>query len=109
MKELTKRLAKFRDDRDWAQFHTPENLAKSIMIEGAELLEHFQWDNHYKLEEVEEELADVMSYCMLMAERLNLDLEAVINRKIDKNERKYPADLVRGSSKKYTEYKHNKR
>ncbi len=107
MKEITARLAKFRDDREWAQFHTPENLAKSIMIEGAELLEHFQWDNNYNIEDVKEELADVMSYCMLMAERLNIDLEQTINAKIAKNEKKYPADMVRGSSKKYTEYKHN--
>lgn len=105
MEELIKRLAKFRDDRDWAQFHTPENLAKSIVLESAELLEHFQWNNAYDLEELKDELADVMSYCMLMAERLDIDLETAIHHKIDKNEAKYPADMVRGSSKKYTEYK----
>ena len=105
MEELIKRLATFRDARDWAQFHTPENLAKSIMIEGAELLEHFQWDNNYNREEMVEELADVMSYCMLMADRLDIDIEQAIHNKIDKNEAKYPADQVRGSSKKYTEYK----
>lgn len=105
MEELMKRLAEFRDARDWAQFHTPENLAKSIMIEGAELLEHFQWDNHYDREAMMEELADVMCYCMLMADRLDIDIEQAIHNKIDKNEVKYPAEIVRGSSKKYTEYK----
>lgn len=105
MEEIIKRLAKFRDDRDWAQFHTPENLAKSIMIEGAELLEHFQWDNNFNREALSDELADVMAYCMLLAERLDINLEEAIYRKIEKNEAKYPADQVRGSSKKYTEYK----
>jgi len=105
MEEVIKRLAAFRDARDWAQFHTPENLAKSIMIEGAELLEHFQWDNTFEKEAMVEELADVMSYCLLMADCLGVDLEQAIHKKIDKNEMKYPADQVRGSSKKYTEYK----
>ena len=106
MEKIIRRLAKFRDDRDWAQFHTPENLAKSIMIEGAELLEHFQWDNNIDITDVSEEIADVMAYCMLLADRLGINMEEAMNRKIDKNEEKYPADLVRGSSKKYTEYKH---
>lgn len=105
MEDLIKRLAKFRDDRDWAQFHTPENLAKSIVLEAAELLEHFQWDDRFDEGALQEELADVMCYCMLLADRLDIDLKAAIHDKIDKNEAKYPADLVRGSSKKYTAYK----
>ncbi|MDA3847383.1 MAG: nucleotide pyrophosphohydrolase, partial [Vallitaleaceae bacterium] len=64
MEELIKRITTFRDDRDWKQFHTPENLAKSISIEAAELLEHFQWGQKYNQEDVEEELADVMTYCI---------------------------------------------
>ncbi len=105
MDELKKRLTKFRDDRDWRQFHTPENLAKSITIEAAELLEHFQWDGTFNKDEVSDELADVMSYCLLMADVLDIDLEGAIHQKIDKNEIKYPADQCKGSSKKYTEYK----
>ena len=109
MKELTERLRAFRDERDWAQFHTPENLAKSIAIESGELLEHFQWDSSFDLQEVSDELADVMCYCMLMADRLGIDLEQAINGKIDKNIAKYPADMVRGSSRKYTEYRQESR
>lgn len=105
MEDVIKRLIQFREDRDWTQFHTPENLAKSIVLEAAELLEHFQWDDKFHKEEVSEELADVMAYCILMADRLGIDIVQAINDKIDKNEKKYPADLVRGSSKKYTEYK----
>lgn len=105
MKDVITRLVNFRDERDWYQFHTPENLAKSIVLEAAELLEHFQWDDRFDMEEVSEELADVMSYCILMADRLGIDIVQAMNDKIDKNEKKYPADQVRGSSKKYTEYK----
>ena len=105
-KETYDRLMKFRDDRDWSQFHTGENLAKSIMIEAGELLEVFQWsDKEKSLDKVKEELADVFMYSMLMADRYHLDIDEIINKKLDQNEQKYPADLVRGSSKKYNEYK----
>lgn len=105
-KETYARLMKFRDDRDWSQFHTGENLAKSIMIEAGELLEVFQWSNQEKsIDKVKEELADVFMYATLMADRYNLDIDQIINEKLDSNEKKYPADLVRGSSKKYDEYK----
>lgn len=97
---------KFRDDRDWSQFHTGENLAKSLMIEAGELLEVFQWTEQEKsIDKVKEELADVFMYAMLIADHYHLDIDEIINRKMDSNEKKYPADKVRGSSKKYTEYR----
>ena len=105
-KETYDRLMKFREDRDWAQFHTGENLAKSICIEASELLEVFQWTEKEKsVDKVKEELADVFMYAMLMADRYHLDIDQIINEKLDQNERKYPVDQVRGSSKKYNEYK----
>ena len=105
-KETYDRLIKFRDDRDWSQFHTGENLAKSLCIEAAELLEVFQWDHKEKsIDKVKEELADVLSYCYLMADHYHLDVDEILNKKLDANEAKYPADIVRGSSKKYNEYK----
>lgn len=103
MKEATmNRIRKFTVDRDWDQFHTPANLAKSISIEANELLECFQWDeDHYDLEHVKEELADVMTYCVDMLQALDLDMDEVINSKMDKNESKYPVEKSRGSSVKY--------
>ena len=103
MKETIERIRKFRDERDWSQFHTPENLAKAINIEAGELLEHFLWDNNYNKKEVCDELADVLVYCVHMADSLNVDIEEIINKKMDKNEKKYPVEKARGSSKKYTE------
>ncbi len=103
MKEETlKRIRDFTDDRDWDQFHSPENLAKSIVIESAELLECFQWDNeHYDLNAVKEELADVMVYCQNLADKLGLDPDEIINAKMDKNEKKYPVEKAKGKSTKY--------
>jgi len=104
--ETYNRLMKFRDDRDWSQFHTGENLAKSLVIEAGELLEVFQYsDKEKSVDKVKEELADVFMYAMLMADRYHLDIDENINEKMDSNERKYPADKVRGSSKKYNEYR----
>lgn len=103
MEELIKRIKKFRDDRDWEQFHSPENLAKSIVIEAAELLENFQWNSDYDEDNVKEELADVMNYCLLLADRLNIDVIENMHKKIDKNEKKYPVHKAKGTSKKYTE------
>ena len=104
--ETYDRLMKFRDDRDWSQFHTGENLAKSLVIEAGELLEVFQYDTQEKsVDKVKEELADVFMYAMLLADRYHLDIDEIINQKMDSNERKYPAEMVRGSSKKYDEYK----
>ena len=100
--ETLDRIRKFTVDREWDQFHTPANLAKSISIEANELLECFQWDeDHYDLEHVKEELADVMTYCVDMLQALDLDMDEVINSKMDKNEAKYPVEKSRGSSVKY--------
>ena len=100
------RIKQFTEDRDWDQFHTPVNLAKSISIEAAELLECFQWsDTDFNREHVCEELADVMNYCIQMADKLDVDLDQIINDKIDQNEKKYPVEAAKGSAAKYTELK----
>lgn len=103
MKDLTKRVVAFNKERAWGQFHTPENLAKSIVIESAELLENFQWDNSFKQERIEDELADVFLYTVMLAEKLNIDLIDAANKKINKNEERYEVSKAKGSSKKYTE------
>ena len=104
MKETIERIKKFRDDRDWKQFHTPANLAKAIAIESGELLEEFLWDNeNYNEQNVKLELADVMIYCIHMANALNVDIEDIMNMKMDKNEVKYPVEKAKGKSTKYTE------
>ena len=99
--ELNQRIKKFNDDRDWNQFHTPTNLAKSISIEANELLECYQWNDNADLNDVKEELADVMNYCMQMAQVLGLDIVDIINEKMDKTEKKYPIDKSKGKSTKY--------
>lgn len=104
MDELKNELIKFQKERDWKKFHTPENLAKSISIEAAELLEHFQWGKEFNLEEVSEELADVLIYCVYMADSLNLDINEIILNKMEKNAKKYPVDKSKGNAKKYTEF-----
>ena len=99
---LKQRIDKFNKDRDWDQFHTPSNLAKSISIESNELLECFQWsDTNYDLESVKEELADVMNYCIQMSMVLGVDIIDIMNRKMDKTEKKYPVDKAKGVSTKY--------
>jgi NTP pyrophosphatase (non-canonical NTP hydrolase) len=104
--KLIKRILKFRDDRDWKQFHTPENLAKSILVEAGELLEEFQWQAKEKdINNLKKELADVLIYCFLLAEHYQLDIDEIIQEKINENETKYPVKLVKGKSKKYNEYK----
>ncbi len=98
------RIRKFVADRDWAQYHSPANLAKSISIEANELLECFQWsDTDYDLQHVKEELADVLVYCRDMLDALNLDEDEIINMKMDMNEKKYPVEKAKGSNKKYSE------
>ena len=100
--ETIDRVKRFVEDRDWVQFHTPANLAKSISIEANELLECFQWDEEqYDLNHVKEELADVMVYCLDMLQCLDLDADEIINAKMDKNEIKYPVDKAKGSAAKY--------
>lgn len=103
MKKVLEVIRQFREEREWGQFHTPENLAKSISIEAGELLEHFQWDHTYDKEAVAEELADVLVYCMHMADAIGVDLEEVILKKMEKNAMKYPVEKAKGISKKYTE------
>ena len=98
------RIRQFTADRDWDQFHSPANLAKSISIEAGELLECFQWnDNDYNLEHVKEELADVLVYCQDMLDKVGLDADEIVNAKMDQNEAKYPIEKARSSSAKYTE------
>lgn len=100
--QVKQRIDKFVTDRDWRQFHTPSNLAKSISIEASELLECFQWsDTDYDLEHVKEELADVLNYCIQMSQVLNLDIVDILNAKMDKTEKKYPIEKAKGVSTKY--------
>lgn len=99
--EALGKLRAFVAERDWSQFHTPENLAKSISIEAGELLECFQWDSDLEITQVRDELADVFTYCILLADRLNLDPEEIILHKLEKNREKYPVDKSRGKSTKY--------
>jgi len=102
--ETINRIRKFTDDRDWDQFHSPVNLAKSIVIEAAELLECFQWDDKkYDVEHVKEELADVMVYCQNLADKLGVDPDEIINKKMDQNEAKYPVEKAKGNNAKYNE------
>jgi len=102
MKEVIKRLIKFRDDRNWAQFHNPDNLAKSIVIEASELLINYQYDDvYFDLENVKDELADVLAYCLMLSEHYNFDIEEIMNDKITKNELKYPIDKSYGNADKY--------
>ena len=104
MDELISEIIKFRNERDWKKFHTPENLAKSISIESAELLEQFQWQNEYNEEEIADELADVLIYCIYMASAMNLDINEIILNKMAKNAIKYPIDKSKGNDKKYMEF-----
>ena len=105
MKKAIEEIREFNRERDWEQFHTPENLAKSISIEAGELLECFQWDNNFDPEHVKEELADVYSYVLMMADELGADLEEITLQKIEKNKAKYPVEKARGNSAKYYELK----
>lgn len=105
MKQKTiDRIRNFTIDRDWDQFHSPENLAKSISIEANELLECFQWsDTEYDLQHVKEELADVIVYCQNMLDKLGLDVDEIVNMKMAQNEAKYPVEKAKGSAVKYTD------
>lgn len=103
MKKAIEEILKFNQERDWDQFHSPENLAKSIAIEAGELLECFQWNSEYDRQHVLEELADVMNYCILMADKLNVDMEEILLMKLEQNKQKYPVEKCKSSSKKYTE------
>lgn len=106
--ELIKQVVKFRDDRNWKQFHNPKDLALSISLEAAELLEVFQWSGTdlevlNKSDKIKEELADVIMYCILMADATGLDFESIVMDKLKRNNEKYPVEKAYGKSTKYTE------
>ena len=111
LEDLTRRLVEFRDERDWKQYHSPKNLAASISIEAAELLEVFQWssddtvseDVEKRRDEIEQEIADVLIYALLLAHDTGVDPAAAIQRKLAENNAKYPAEKARGKREKYTE------
>jgi len=98
---VTQALRDMVAERDWAQFHTPENLAKSISIEAAELLECYQWGESAQAQEIQEELADVLTYCLLLADRLGLDSDAIVLQKLEKTKSKYPVELAKGRMTKH--------
>jgi dCTP diphosphatase len=112
LEALRSRINQFVKERDWDQFHSPKNLAMAMIVEAAELVEHFQWDtleeslqlSDEKREQVGQELADTFVYLLRIAEVTGIDLIEAANRKIDLNAQKYPVERVRGSNKKYTEY-----
>ena len=106
--ETIDQVLKFRDDRDWKQFHNPKDLAISISLEAAELLEVFQWSAddvgcEKKIDKIKEELADVVNYCILMADVCGLDLDEIVQAKIKRNNEKYPVEKAFGCKEKYTE------
>ena len=106
--ETINQILKFRDDRDWKQFHNPKDLAISISLEAAELLEAFQWSgsdvsSDAKKDKIKEELADVIIYCVHMADACDLDLDQIVQDKLKKNDEKYPVDKAKGKSEKYSE------
>ncbi len=100
-KALITQIRSMVDARNWNQFHTPENLAKSVSIEAAELLECFQWGNEPDLAEVKRELADVLTYCLLLADKLDLDPDSIVLEKLEETKGKYPVDKSFGKSDKY--------
>lgn len=106
--ETINKVLAFRDERDWKQYHTPKDLAISLSLEAAELLEVFQWSGsdtecRERLSEMREELADVLMYAILLSDRLGLDLDEIILEKLRRNEEKYPVEKARGRKDKYTE------
>ena len=110
--ETIEQVLKFRDDRNWRQFHNPKDLAISICLEAAELLEVFQWSAEDvqcgdKKDKIREELADVLNYCVLMADVCGLDMDEIVQEKIKRNEEKYPVEKAYGSKEKYTELSKN--
>lgn len=110
MKTLLRKLLKFRKDRDWEKFHTPRNLATSLSVEAGEVLEKFQWKEGEELtkeeiEEIKEEIADVFIYTMLLSHSLGIDLLKATSEKIDKNDKNYPVEKVKGIATKYTKLK----
>ena len=105
IQEITQALLEFRDERDWAQFHNPKDLALALNIEAGELLENFLWKSAEQAdkEEIKEELADVLAYALLLADSYGFDVKQIVQEKIKKNALKYPVEKAKGSAKKYTE------
>ncbi|MBX3615540.1 nucleotide pyrophosphohydrolase [Nitrosomonas sp.] len=105
IKEITRALLQFRDERDWAQFHNAKDLAVALNIEAAELLEVFLWKapEQADVDSVKEELADVITFALLLADKYDLDVKQIVLEKMEKNARKYPVEKSKGSAKKYTE------
>lgn len=111
IKTLTEKIKKFRDERDWMQFHNHKDMALSLLLEAAEVVEHFQWKSKEEIDEyvkkqradIGEELADTAAYLFELADNLNIDLASAMEKKLAKNEKKYPVGKARGSHKKYTE------
>jgi|SRR5690554_525750 len=105
IKKITKELIKFRNERDWEQFHNPKDLALAINIESSELLEEFLWkkSEDARIEKVKEELADVFTYSFLLAEKYNFDVKQIVFDKMSKNREKYPIEKAKGTAKKYNE------
>ena len=101
MKELIEEIDKFNKERDWDQFHSPENLAKSISIEAGELLECFQWNNNYDKDELKYEIADVMNYCILLCSQIGVNPKQIILEKMEISAKKYPIEKAKGKSTKY--------
>ena len=109
IKELTEKIKKFRDERDWKQFHNPKDVALSLVLEAAEVLEHFQWKNPKEIEayiktnkeDIGEELADVLYWVLLMCNDLEIDIKEILEKKIKKNEEKYPVEKAKGKHTKY--------
>lgn len=103
--KLTEALKKFRDERDWEQFHNPKDLALAINVEAGELLELFLWKTpgEENKDKVKEELADVFAFALLLADKYGFDVEAIINEKIKRNGEKYPVEKAKGTAKKYNE------
>ncbi len=101
LSRIMSQLKSFVDEREWGQFHSPQNLAKSIAIEAAELLECYQWDDKADEIQARHELADVLTYCLLLAEKYQLDVEEILLEKLEINRQKYPVEKSRGKSEKY--------
>lgn len=101
MKELEQKIVKFAEEREWLQFNTPENLAKSISIEAGELLECFQWNNNYDRDELKYEIADVMNYCILLCHQIGVNPKQIILDKLEISAQKYPVEKAKGVSTKY--------
>jgi NTP pyrophosphatase (non-canonical NTP hydrolase) len=99
--ELIKQLRSFVAERNWQQFHASENLAKSISIEAAELLELYQWDSEAEEARLKDELADVLTYCLLLADRHNFDVTEIVLEKLEQTKAKYPVEKAKGKSVKY--------